>query len=80
MFGLDFEEIARGYSSEQYSEALFHLIINFLADVELIDKDRFQRFVDDNFNDILNNVIKRDKEASKKRLEDLKKEHDNVHK
>lgn len=57
-------EILRGYTSEQFSEALFHLLVNFLISKEIIDKDEFQQFSDENFQKILENIVKTDREKA----------------
>lgn len=61
---MDWMEILRGYTSEQFSEALFHLLVNFLISKEIIDKDEFQQFSDENFQKILENIVKTDREKA----------------
>lgn len=59
---MDFFEILRGYTTEQYAETLFQVMVNFLLSKGIIQQDEFQKFVDENFNDILQKVIDRDRE------------------
>lgn len=68
---MDFFSVLRGYTVEQYSEALFQTIINFLLSKDIIQRDEFQQFVDANFNDILQKIIDRDRE---KRLTSVNKD------
>lgn len=61
---MDFMEILRGYTSEQFSEALFHLLVNFLISKGIIDSNELQEFSDENFTKILKSVIEADKEKA----------------
>lgn len=59
---MDFFEILRGYSTGQYAETLFQVMVNFLINKGIIEQDEFQKFVDENYNDIMKKIIDRDRE------------------
>ena len=67
----DFDAILRGYSSEQYSEALMYILVNFLKEKGMIDIQEFKEYHLNNLNDMLNKIVDRDKEEARKSLEKL---------
>ena len=69
---LSFEDILRGYSQEQYSEALYHTLANYLAYKGIIDIKELGEFQQDNFSKVLEKIIERDREESKKKYEEYK--------
>lgn len=70
----DFDAILRGYSSEQYSEALMYIIVNFLKEKGLIEMEEFKEYHKNNLNDLLNKIVDRDKKEAKKQINKLKGE------
>ena len=72
----DLGDILRGYSSEQYTEAMLYIMANFLKEKGLIDMKEFQEYHINNLNEVLNKIVERDKEAAKEKLEALKSESD----
>ena len=70
----DFDAILRGYSSEQYSEALMYIIVNFLKEKGLIDMQEFKEYHKNNLNNLLNQIVERDKKEAEERIKDLKGE------
>lgn len=69
-----FGDVLRGYSDKQYLEALFQVTTNFLISKDIIDRDEFQQFVNENFDDILKQIVERDKKYNEELLDKYKKE------
>lgn len=70
----NFEDILRGYSSEQYSEALVETLVQLLVSKDLISNGETKEYYKNNFNEILQLIIKRDREESKKKYEEYNAE------
>ena len=68
----DLNDILKGYSSEQYTEAVVCVMANFLQKKDLIDIAEFNEFYTNNLNNILNKIIERDNKINKEKLEALK--------
>lgn len=68
----NFEDILRGYSSEQYTEAMIYIVANFLKEKGLIDMKEFQEYHKNNLAEALKQIIERDKEIAKEKIEALK--------
>lgn len=58
----DFDEILRGYTDRQYAEALVDTLITFLVDKNIISAGEYVSYRKEHFNDILEKIIKRDRE------------------
>lgn len=67
MFNID--DVLRGYSAEQYSAAIVETLIQFLIGKGLISNDEVRKYFESNFNQIFQQIIKRDREESKKAYE-----------
>lgn len=65
----DFDAILRGYSSEQYSEALMYIIVNFLKEKGILDIQEFKEYHKNNLNDLLNQIVERDKKESYNKMQ-----------
>ena len=74
MFGLDIGDIMKGYTKEQYSEALVSTLINYLSEKGIIDINDYFDYYSKNNLKILEKIIERDKDISKKTYEKYKKE------
>ena len=68
---VNFEEILRGYTSEQYAETLYNTLINYLVFENIIDIKDYIKFSEEHINEILGKIIARDKEESNKALEKI---------
>ena len=68
----NFEEILRGYTSEQFAEALYNTLVNYLVFKNIIDMNDYIKFSEENANKILKLIIARDKEEDKKIIEKFK--------
>ena len=68
----NFEDILRGYSPEQAAEAQVTLLVNFLHEKGIIDRQEYFKEYNENYNTILNKVVERDREESKKKYEEHK--------
>ena len=73
----DFEEILRGYSNEQYTKTFVEIIIKFLGNKGIIDINEFQKYLSDNFDGTLNQIVEYDKQEAKEKIEKYKKEANN---
>lgn len=65
-------EVLRGYTSEQYAEALFQLTIDYLRLHGIIDVEDFNEFTGDRFEDILKAIVERDRQKSKEIVDKYK--------
>lgn len=74
MFGLDIEDIMKGYTNEQYSEALVNTLINYLSEKGIIDINDYIDYYTKNNTKILEKIIERDRAISKEAYEKYKKE------
>jgi len=70
----DFNNIFRGYSSEQYSEAIVETLIQFLINKDLITSDEVKEYYSSNCSEILQSIVKRDDEELDKRFRELRRE------
>lgn len=68
----DFDAILKGYSSEQYGEALMYIIVNFLNEKGLINMQEFKEYHKNNLNELLNKIVDRDKKEVEERINKLK--------
>lgn len=68
----DFDAILRGYSSEQYSEALIYIMANFLKEKGIINMQEFQEYHKNNLNELLNKIVERDKKEAQEKINELK--------
>lgn len=73
----DFDAILRGYSSKQYSEALMYIIVNFLKEKGIINIEEFKEYHKNNLNDLLNQIVERDRKEAEERINQLKGEPNN---
>ena len=67
----DVNDIFRGYSIEQYSEAVVETLTQLLISKNLISSNEAKEYFKDNFKQILDCIIERDKKEAKKHLEEL---------
>ena len=74
MFGLDIGDVLKGYTNEQYSEALVSTLINYLSEKGIIDINDYFDYYSKNNPKILEKIIERDRAISKKTYEKYKKE------
>lgn len=70
MFNID--DILRGYSGEQYSKAIVETLTQFLISKNIITSDEVKEYFKDNFNNILNLIVERDREEVKRETEEYK--------
>lgn len=68
----NFDDILRGYSSEQYAEAMVCVIANFLKEKGLIDMNEYHEYYAKSFNEVLNMIVERDRKISKEKYEKIK--------
>ena len=68
----NFDDILRGYSSEQYAEAMVCVMANFLKEKGLIEMNEYHEYYAKNFNEGLNMIVERDRKINKEKLEKLK--------
>lgn len=69
----NFEEMMRGYSDKQESEADIYTLINFLIFKGLIDGAEFTEYYDSNFQTMRDSIVERDRqEVEKKHKEAVK--------
>lgn len=83
----NFEEMMRGYSDKQESEADVYTLINFLIFKGLIDGAEFTEYYDNNFQTVRDSVVERDRQQVEKAhqeavkaMEKYEKEHEKPHK
>lgn len=83
----NFEEIMRGYSDKQESEADIYTLINFLIFKGLIDGAEFTEYYDSNFQTMRDSIVERDRQEVERKhqeavaaIEKHKKEHEKPHK
>lgn len=74
MFGLDIGDVMKGYTNEQYSEALVSTLINYLSEKGIIDINDYFDYYSKNNPKILEKIIERDRVISKETYEKYKKE------
>lgn len=67
----DVNDIFRGYSIEQYSEAIVETLTQLLISKNLITNDETKEYFKNNFSKILDCIVERDRAEAKKRLEKL---------
>ena len=67
----DVNDIFRGSSIEQYSEAIVETLTQLLISKNLISSNEAKEYFKDNFKPILDCIIERDKKEAKKRIEKL---------
>jgi hypothetical protein len=72
MFDEMINDSLKGYSHEQYSEALYQLLINYLNIKGIIDIKDMIEFQKENFPIILKGIVDRDKKESEKRYQEYK--------
>lgn len=70
----NFDEILKGYSSEQYTEAMIYIVANFLKEKGLIDMKEFQEYHRKNLNELLNKIVERDKKTIEEKAKKIKGE------
>ena len=73
MFGKGWDEYLRGFTSEQYSLALFNTLLNYLQMKELIDIDEYKEFQSQHFELVLKSIIEYDEQEKKKKVEEIAK-------
>lgn len=73
MFGKGWDEYFRGFTSEQYSLALFNTLLNYLQMKELIDIDEYKEFQSQHFELVLKSIIEYDEQEKKKKVEEIEK-------
>lgn len=61
----DILEALRGYNAEQYAEALYNTLINYLIAKNIIDFNDYSKFAQEHTDKILKMIIDRDKEENK---------------
>ena len=69
----DFEELLRGYTSDQFAEALYNTLVNYLVFKNIIDINDYIKFSEEHANEVLKLIIDRDKEEDKKITEKWKR-------
>lgn len=74
---MDFDAILKGYTDEQYSEALYQTLANYLYFKGLIDLEDFAKFQEENFPKLLEKIKDRDRAKAKETYEKYMKEKDN---
>ena len=62
MFDSLIEDYWRGYSHEQYAEALYETLLNYLIKNNIINKEDYEEYEWKNFEKILKSIVVRDKE------------------
>lgn len=74
MFGFDksLEEIARGYTSEEYSLALFNTLLNYLKINGIIDIDDYLKYHSDKFEEVLKMTVESEKKLRETRIQEIK--------
>ena len=66
---MDIDSIVRGYSSEQYTRALFQTFINYLASRGMIDTLDLSGFMEEHFSKQLEKIKEEDLAKSKQAYE-----------
>ena len=56
------QDFWRGYTHEQYAEALYTTLLNYLIENNIINKKDYEDYEWKNFEKILKSIIERDKE------------------
>lgn len=64
----DVNDIFRGYSIEQYSEAIVETLIQLLIRKNLISSGEAKEYFKDNFTQILDCIIERDRKEVEKEM------------
>lgn len=72
----DFGEICKGYRDEQYAEALYQTLTNYLYFKGIIDIEELVKFQNENFPKLLEKIVERDKAEAKRALEQYKKKNE----
>ena len=70
----DLQNIIKGYSDEQYSEALTYIMANFLKEKGIINMQEFQEYHKSNINELLNEIVERDKKEAQEKINKLRGE------
>ena len=70
----DLQNIIKGYSDEQYSEALTYIMANFLKENGIINMQEFQEYHKSNINELLNEIVERDKKEAQEKINKLRGE------
>ena len=65
------DDVLRGYSVEQYSEAIVETLTQLLISKNLISTDEAKEYFKNNFTKILESIVERDKVEAKKKFEEL---------
>lgn len=65
------DDVLRGYSVEQYSEAIVETLTQLLISKNLISTDETKEYFKNNFTKILESIVERDKAEAKKKFEEL---------
>lgn len=68
----NFDDILRGYSAEQYSESMIYLLVNFMKEKEMINIEEFKEYHKNNLNNILNQIVERDRKEAEEKINELK--------
>lgn len=71
MFGKGWEELSRGFTSEQYSLALFNVLLNYLSMKGVLDIPEYKEFQSEHFQDTLKSIVENDEEERKKRVAEI---------
>ena len=62
MFDSLIEDYWRGYTHEQYAEALYETLLNYLIKNDIINKEKYEEYEWKNFEKTLKEIVVRDKE------------------
>ena len=62
MFDSLIEDYWRGYTHEQYAEALYKTLLNYLIKNNIINKEDYEEYEWKNFEKTLKEIVARDKE------------------
>ena len=62
MFDSIIDDYWRGYTHEQYAEALYETLLNYLVKNNIINREDYRDYEWKNFEKILKAIVERDKE------------------
>lgn len=72
----DFNEIARGYTDEQYTRACITTIVCYLSEKGIIEMKDVNSYLKENLTNNLKEIVENDREEVKKRVDELRKKDD----
>lgn len=67
-------QVLRGYSYEQLNEAMLFTLVNFLKIKGIINFEEFSEFYTTNLNDMLEQIVKRDRDYINKAIDNKKED------